>query len=90
MTTVSVARLEWTCWLIAALSFAGGVLAEAGHSALTPWTSFAVSALVGWLVVQIRRQSALEVGLCWSHRRLEHKLEQLTTELEVARRAASR
>ena len=85
-------RLEGACWLIVAVSIGGGafsqsVLNESGPpparlAVLVPLIFYVVAALVGVLLWEIRRQSRLELGLCWANTRLERKVAELTRLLD--------
>lgn len=96
-----IQRLQFTCWVVCALAVVAGVCAYAGMPSaekgdplpqpvsslmlVAPWLSFLAAALVLGLHSAIRRQGALELGLCWANQRLESKITELTWELAAAR-----
>src|SRR5262245_39686924 len=93
-------KIEGACWLIVAISIGGGVLAQTALGSgsgpppnrlavLVPVIFYVVAALVGIVLYEIRRQSRLELGLCWANTRLERKVAELTRALEQRRASAA-
>jgi len=88
---VQAARLQGLCWMIVLIAVAAGVLARSGlrwadppadldaHLGLVvPFLCFLAAALVGVVLMEVRRQSRLDLALCWANARLERKVAELS------------